>query len=451
MLDLSLLENKTITILGAGITGLSCARFLMKHQIPFSLNDSRENVISNEEFEVLFAENILSTGAWDQHLISQADILLVSPGIDLTIPDIAQAINPEGLVFGDVELFCRLTDIPTIAVTGSNGKSTVVSLLAYLGEQLGFDTQLGGNIGVPVLDTIEQHPDYLILELSSFQLETMTNMQALSASVLNLCEDHLDRHKTLENYQAIKADIYRQADVAVINRDDKRTHLPTLLSGKKTLSFGLDTVDQQFGLVQENENTWLAFGEQKLIKTTALPLAGLHNALNCLAALALGYAAGWSLEKMASALSGFTGLAHRCQTIESSDGVHWINDSKATNVGATIAAIDGFAKQIQANNQIYLIAGGDAKGADLSILAPYLSAHVAGIYTFGKDGKQIVKLSKKTQQVANLNEAVQQASIVAKQGDVVLLSPACASIDMFKNYIERGLAFEKAVREVQAC
>lgn len=452
MLDLSLLKNKAITILGGGITGLSCARFLMKHQIPFALNDSRNNAIDTNNVKEQFANNHFSLGKWDQKLIKQSDILLVSPGIDLATIEIKQAINPNGQIFGDVELLCRLTNIPTIAVTGSNGKSTVVSLLAYLGEKLGYNAQLGGNIGIPVLDTLDQTPDFLILELSSFQLETLTSLQALSTSVLNICDDHLDRHQTIENYQNIKAKIYQQTDVAVFNRDDKRTFLPQTLSHKQAISFGVDKPENgHFGLIQQNENTYLAFGNEKLIAVNDLPLPGMHNALNCLSALALGYAAGWPLYDMVNALSGFTGLAHRCQPVSSNDNIQWINDSKATNVGATIAAINGFAQQKSAASKIYLIAGGEAKGADFSELTAYLTNYIEHVFTFGKDGNQILSLTKKATAVSDLSQAVFAAKQQAKAGDIVLLSPACASIDMFKNYMERGLAFEKAVSEVQLC
>lgn len=452
MLDLSILKNKAITILGGGITGLSCARFLMKHQIPFALNDSRPNAIDLDSFQTMFPDNQLSLGHWDQKLIKNSDILLVSPGIDLATTEIQQAINPKGEVFGDVELFCRLTNIPTIAVTGSNGKSTVVSLLAYLGDQLGYKTQLGGNIGIPVLDTIEQAPDFLILELSSFQLETLTSLQPLSASVLNLCDDHLDRHQTIENYQAIKANVYKQADVSVFNRDDQRTFLPETLKHKKTISFGInEPVHGNFGFITQNNESCLAFGDSKLIAVNKLPLPGMHNALNCLSVLALGYAAGWPLSDMVSALSGFKGLAHRCQPVDSHDNIQWINDSKATNIGATIAAINGFSQQKLATSRIYLIAGGEGKGADFSELLPYIEAHIEHVFTFGKDGDKILALTDKASAVSDLSKAVSAAKQQAVAGDIVLLSPACASIDMFKNYMERGLAFEKAVSEVQPC
>lgn len=455
MLELSLLQKKDIVILGAGLTGLSCARFLHNHGIKFSMNDSRPNAISLAKFNEMFDGNYLALGHWDKSLINGADILIVSPGIDLSAPEIALSLNEEGEVYGDVELFCRVTDIPTIAVTGSNGKSTVVTLLAYLGNALGYKTQLGGNIGVPVLDTVDEKPDFLVLELSSFQLETMTNMKALSASVLNVSDDHLDRHITIENYQAIKQDIYRQTDIAVINRDDERTHLPDILSHKITYSFGSDKPvandETCFGLAQYNDKQYLMSGNKPLISVDDLPLAGIHNALNCLAALALGKAAGWSVTKMVAALPGFVGLAHRCQPVASTDGILWINDSKATNIGATLAAINGFSANKKTTSRLFLIAGGDGKGADFSELKPAIEQEITQLVTLGKDGPELAKLQKNSIQVKSLKEAVIAIHQQAKAGDIVLLSPACASIDMFKNYIARGLAFEQAVQEVQSC
>lgn len=453
MLDLSLLMNKNIVILGAGLTGLSCARFLANNNISFSLNDSREQVISKESFNQQFPNNTLSQGSWNSTLIRHADIILISPGINPLTSEIANAINDECEVFGDVELFCRMTDIPTIAVTGSNGKSTVVSLLSFLGDKLGYNTQLGGNIGVPVLDTVDQTPDFLILELSSFQLETMTNMKALSASVLNLCDDHLDRHLTIDNYKAIKQDIYRQTSIAVINRDDINTHLPEILNDKPIYSFGLSTPHEndetEFGLSELNGKHYLMAGNKVLISLDDLPLSGIHNALNCLAALALGKAAGWSVDGMIQVLPDFVGLAHRCQPVKSTDGILWINDSKATNIGAALAAIEGFSGSKKRTQSLYLIAGGDGKGADFFELAAALNQHVTQLITLGKDGSEIAALKQNSIEVATLNDAVNVIQKIAKQGDIVLLSPACASIDMFENYMARGLAFEQAVQAVQ--
>jgi len=446
-LNVAQLQNKNIVVLGAGLTGLSCARFLQKHGLNFSVNDSRAAPVDEKVFTQEFSNATLFAGCWNAELIAKSDILIVSPGIDCSIDDIKQNISPLCDVMGDVELYCRLTDTPTIAVTGSNGKSTVVSLLAYLGNALGYNTQLGGNIGVPVLDTIEEEIDYLVLELSSFQLESMKSMQALSASILNISDDHLDRHKTLENYASIKQDIYPQSRVAVINRDDEATWGSSEI---KQVSFGSDKPSKDhFGLQTIDEITYLMFGSEQLIDLAKLPLAGVHNALNYLAALALGQQAGWSLTAMVEHLSGFEGLPHRCQRIETTDNKQWINDSKATNVGATLAAISGLATLLSKDQKLVLIAGGDGKGADFFPLKGAINQYVSQMYVLGKDAKKISALSEGSVLVDTLEEAVKLANECTAKGDVVLLSPACASIDMFKNFVERGNVFTDAVQMIQ--
>lgn len=474
------LKHKQILVLGAGITGLSCARFLSAQGLCFAVNDSRANPFAANSSEELFKENFptasLHLGQWHSELIHNADIILISPGIDSGIAEIAQHFKPECQVMGDVELFCQLNNqgdfnehkkpVDILAVTGSNGKSTVVSLLSYLAEKIGVNAQLGGNIGQPVLDiftepkgsTDKSLPDLLILELSSFQLETLTSMQAIATSVLNVSDDHLDRHISMAKYRAIKQSIYQQGKLAVTNRDDEATVAPNV--SQAVLSFGSDKPkENEFGIIMVEERAHLAFGKQILIALDELPLAGMHNALNYLAALALGYSAGWSLTVMVDNLAGFTGLSHRCQRVPSNDGITWINDSKATNVGATIAAINGLAQtltssSISSNNvkkNLILIAGGDGKGADFSPIIQPLAKHVSHLITLGKDGDKIAQLAEGVtdiKQVGSLIEAVQVAKANAKAGDIVLLSPACASLDMFKNFAERGEQFMAAVTQM---
>lgn len=466
-------KNKQIVVLGAGITGMSCVRYLSTQGLCFSVNDSRTKPFSSDYSEQQFRDEFprasLHLGQWNSELIANADIILISPGIDCKASGIAQHISVDCHVMGDVELFCLINNeranqqgtppISILAVTGSNGKSTVVSLLAYLANSLGVNAQLGGNIGQPVLDIFtdeistekKELPEMLILELSSFQLETLTSMQAIAASVLNVSDDHLDRHQTMENYQRIKQDIYTQANVAVINRDDEATK--QLNHSQSVLSFGSGSPAQnQFGVRQVNGKVSLAFAEQNLISLDELPLAGMHNALNYLAALALGYSAGWSVEAMVNSLAGFTGLLHRCQKIESEDGITWINDSKATNVGATIAAINGLAQTLTVQNgekqKLILIAGGDGKGADFTPLTKPLVEHVHQVITLGKDGGKIAKLVNDANEVSSLFSAVKEAKSIAKLGDIVLLSPACASLDMFKNFSDRGEQFIAAISKV---
>lgn len=461
-------KHKQILVLGAGITGMSCARYLSAQGLCFTVNDSRVNPFAanynSQQFKEDFPTANLFLGQWQNELIANADVILISPGIDSRSEEILQYISADCCVMGDVELFCqvnaqRTKPVEVLALTGSNGKSTVVSLLAYLAENLGINAQLGGNIGQPVLDILTNEktdlengiakklPALLILELSSFQLETLNSMTAIATSVLNVSDDHLDRHQTMANYQQIKQSIYKQGKLAITNRDDIATNTPN--KSQPTLSFGSDMPkDNEFGITIFDGKAYLAFGDQRLIALDKLPLAGMHNALNYLTALALGYSAGWSLTNMTENLAGFTGLAHRCQRVDSQDKITWINDSKATNVGATLAAINGLAQTLSPKCNMILIAGGDGKGADFTPLEKPLAEHVSQVITLGKDGDKIAQLAANSIKVNSLVEAVEVAGNNAKSGDVVMLSPACASIDMFKNFAERGEQFIAAVNQL---
>jgi UDP-N-acetylmuramoylalanine--D-glutamate ligase len=450
------LKNKNILVLGLGLSGLSCVRFLNSQGLTFSVNDSREQPLDVESFHRDYAKLNLSLGAWDKSLIASADIIIVSPGIDLSNDDISTHIKDNCQIWGDIELFFQVINdqnitMPTLAVTGSNGKSTVVTLLAHFAKQLQLNFCLAGNIGTPILDLLldEQrlaNLDVLILELSSFQLETLRSMNATAACVLNVSDDHLDRHKNLSSYQQIKHTIYQQAKTVLVNRDDQLTQPLSLSSEQKLLSFGSDHAKtEQFGLARVDNKLQLMLANKTLLAVEQLPISGIHNALNCLAALALGQSAGWPLTKMVNALTSFTGLAHRCQKVNSHDGIIWINDSKATNVGATLAAIEGLAQTKNNQQKLLLIAGGDGKGADFSPLKSVINSSIDLLITLGKDGDKLAQLSKKHTAVNNLVEAVAVANKFTQQGDIVLLSPACASLDMFKNFAERGNVFSQAV------
>ena len=472
MIWLTAFKDKNIVVLGAGMTGLSCLRFLHAQGLSFTVNDSRTMPFSDAseqaKYEIDFPNANFVFGQWQQSLIANADIIVASPGIDLDSEGVTELISKDCQVIGDIELFCLVNNcsikpMKMLAVTGSNGKSTVVSLLDYLAKELGVNAALAGNIGEPILDLLlmktdedtekNNLPELVIVELSSFQLETLTSMNAIAASVLNLSDDHLDRHKTLAVYQSLKQSIYPQAKIAVVNREDEAT--VSLVDNQEIISFGLSKPKVgHFGLDVIGNKQALMFGNKALVSIEELPLAGMHNALNYMAALALGYAAGWSLSTMTENLSGFTGLAHRCQRVVSEDNIQWINDSKATNVGATLAAITGLAPTILNRNKLILIAGGDGKGADFSVLQSMLNSDVSQLITLGKDGGEIASLvkgsSSKAVQVNTLIEAVEHAKKIAQPGDMVLLSPACASIDMFKNYMVRGEQFIAAVTAVVA-
>jgi len=431
--------------LGAGLSGLSCLEFLHAHQIKCALNDSRDNVIDPEVLAKKYKNVELTLGRWDSALIEAADLILISPGIDPNSPEIAKYIGNQTEVIGDVELFCRFIDTPIVAVTGSNGKSTVVTALAHVGEALGKNVVLGGNVGAPILSQISDDVDCYILELSSFQLETIKSLRAKAAAVLNVSDDHLDRHQTIENYAAIKRRIYENSELALFNADDART---STVLGQKQLTFGGVNSTANYRISVVEGDYFLNVAGEMVAPLASLPLAGIHNGLNYLAVLALGNSLGWQTSEMLPHLQTFKGLTHRCQVIDSRDGITWINDSKATNVGATIAAIEGIAPTIGDKNQLVIIAGGDGKGADFSPLAKLFKQYVEQVIVLGKDASAIADQAKSAIQVDSIEEAVETANSLTNAGDTVLLSPACASIDMFRNYAQRGQLFADAVQRL---
>lgn len=439
------LINKNIIVLGAGLTGISCMRFLKTHGLNFAVIDSRDNTLNPAEFSKDYPQCNLYQGEWHFDLIEKAEVILLSPGINIEAQGIAKHINTNCKVMGDVELFCQINEKPVVAVTGSNGKSTVVSLLAHVGKAIGKNVGLGGNIGVPVLSQLANNVESFILELSSFQLEHISSLKAQGACVLNVSDDHLDRHKTLANYAIIKTKIYNQCQVAVFNRQDNLTRVNNINEATQLVSFGTDEPSEgDFGLKNEHGEFFLMQGTKVLVPLSQLPLAGLHNAVNYLAVLALGQSLSWPVNDMLLHLQSFNGLDHRCQRVNTNDGISWINDSKATNVGASVAAITGLAPTL-AGKKLILIAGGEGKGADFSPLKALFAEHVSKIYVLGKDRAKIAQLSEKTEIVNTVQEAVEHAKKIACEGDIVLLSPACASIDMFRNYEERGQTFVNAI------
>ena len=449
-------SGKERVIVGLGKTGLSCARYLYRLGLPFKIMDTRVNPPGEGECRQLFADVPLHTGGFNESWLMGADELVISPGIALAEPAIAQAIANGAQAIGDIELFCRAlhassSNKPLLAITGSNGKSTVTTLVGEMIRAAGLKPGVGGNIGIPVLDLLEdQSIDVYVLELSSFQLETTYSLRAAAATVLNISPDHMDRYTTLADYRQAKQRIYLGCETAVVNRDDPMT-LP--LQSVQTVSFGGDQPGPgQMGLLTDRNGTWLSCGADKLINTAQLKLKGRHNHLNALAALALGRAIGLDMAAMLAALCSFTGLPHRCQWLAEHDGVVWFNDSKATNVGAAIAAIDGLGAEL--GGKVIVIAGGDGKGADFSDLRPALVRYASHLVLLGRDGPAMAQAltgSVPVHQCAGLEEAVTLAAQLAQPGDGVLLAPACASLDMFNSFEHRGERFAELVNGLLLC
>lgn len=453
--------NNTLTIvLGLGATGLSVARFLRRQQRHFVLMDSRDRPPNASIIAAEFADVRCITGRLDGDLLQTADEIVVSPGLNLHIPAIRQALASGVSIIGDIELFVRHNDqhaaIPIVAITGSNGKSTVVTLVGQMARNAGIAAAVGGNIGTPALDLLmaDEHIALYILELSSFQLETTYSLRAAVATVLNISADHIDRHGSLEAYALIKQRIYHNAKCAVINRQDSLTRPPPSAAAH-LLSFGLDQTNTEgFGLSMVDSKPWLTYRQTKLIPVADLFLQTGHNYANILAALAIGTALDLPMTIMLSTAKGFRGLRHRCEYILSHRQITYINDSKGTNVGAAQAAITGFGHECNARGaKIVLIAGGDGKGADFSLLLPLFKQYLRALIVMGKDADKLLTMIADTmayERADAMTDAVALAQRHALAGDVVLLSPACSSLDMFANFEDRGDQFVQAVYEVAA-
>ena len=445
-------------VIGLGKTGMSCVRYLADLGVPFKVMDTRDQPPGIEQLRTDFPGVPVHTGGLKKDWLMSADELVVSPGIALSEPDIAEAIASGVKAIGDIELFCREVHSasnpkPIVAITGSNGKSTVTTLLGEMAEASGLTVGVGGNIGTPALELLGNPAvDLYVLELSSFQLETIESLRAKVATVLNLSADHMDRYDSLSDYHRAKQSIYRGCDTAVFNRDDPLTS-PLLPVTAGAVTFTTQAPDLgHYGLLEDDEGVWLSRGMEKLLNTARMRIRGRHNQQNALSALALGNAVGLELDAMLGVLQTFTGLAHRCQWLAEKEGVSWFNDSKATNVGATVAAIDGLGADLP--GQIVLIAGGDGKGADFSELRPSVAAHVCHVVLIGRDApliRNVLEGSAPLHEAKDLKEAVQLSARLANSGDAVLLSPACASFDMFRNFEHRGEVFTALVQEQTGC
>ena len=439
-------------IIGLGITGLSCAHFLREKNIPFIIMDTRLNPPQLSDFKQRYPFVAVHLGELDHAVLDQAQTIVVSPGVALHEPAMARQMQRGVPIIGDIELFARTVNKPVIAITGTNAKSTVTTLVGKMAEAAGYVVKVGGNLGVPALDLLasSETANLFVLELSSFQLETTFSLHTQVATILNVTSDHMDRYQHLTAYQQAKQRIYQHCHTGVCNLDDALTDCQHAALQQK-FYFTLKAPQQhQFGLRSNGSATYLAFEDQLLLPVQDLPVMGKHYQANALAALAIGHGFGLSFAPMLATLREFKGLPHRCQWVREHQGIKWYNDSKGTNVGATQAAIEGLGSEI--TGKLLVIAGGVGKNADFSPLKAVLEKYARHVVLMGEAANEIAFiLGDRVPHsfAANMEEAVLQARAVAKRGDSVLLSPACASFDMFKHYAHRGDVFMEIVNKLR--
>ena len=450
------LKDKKVLVLGLGETGVSTLRWLNTQGAHLSVADTRVNAPGLDVLKAELPQVEIHLGAFTADVFSDAELIVASPGVPLSEPEIQTAIKRGITVVGDVELFAqyRPASAKVIAITGANGKTTVTTLVGEMCKAAGLKTIVAGNIGLPVLDTLSMEaPDVYVLELSSFQLETTSTLQIDAATMLNLSEDHMDRYASFQDYAIAKARIFYNAAIQVLNRDDAWSMM--MARPKLTqVTFGLSdiTEDGAYGLQQVDGDTWLCVGEKELINISDLKIVGLHNAANAFAAVALCRAIGVDYAPIIQTLYNFKGLPHRVEWVANISDVDYYDDSKGTNVGATCAAIAGLYKD-GFPQKIVLIAGGEGKGQDFSPLATAVTENTRAVVLIGRDAALIEAAMLNTHvplyHALDLPEAVNIAKKLAQAGDAVLLSPACASFDMFKNYVHRAEVFVSAVARLQ--
>jgi UDP-N-acetylmuramoylalanine--D-glutamate ligase len=460
------LKGRKVVVLGLGDTGLSMARWLARRGAAIRVADSRRAPPHAGALARELPRVALATGPFGDATLAGADLIAISPGIDCREPPIAAAIGRGVPVAGDVELFAQALEVAArrqtpdarakiLAITGSNGKSTVTAMAGEMCKAAGKKTVVAGNIGLPVLEALTAiengapAPDVFVLELSSFQLESTQSLAPDAATVLNVTEDHLDRYDGLADYAQAKARVFAGGGIQVLNREDGAS-LGMARGGRRVLTFGLAAPrdDSEWGVVSAAGGRELARGQRGLLPLAELPLAGLHNAANALAAHALAHAIGLPDEPLAAALRSFEGLPHRMRKLDEIAGVAWYDDSKGTNVGATVAALSGM------DRPVVLIAGGDGKGQDFAPLAPPVKARAHTVVLIGRDAglieHAIAATGARIRRAGDMAEAVDEAARAAAAGDAVLLSPACASYDMYRDYVHRAEAFAAAVRRLRA-
>lgn len=435
-------------VVGLGKTGVAVVNYLLAQGQNIAAVDSRQQPPGIAGLQRQYPGIPFYLGEFNQTILCNARQLVVSPGVSILEPAIQTAIAAGVELSSDVEIFCQQVRAPIIAVTGSNGKSTVVTLLTRMIIQSGHTAKLAGNIGTPVLELLkDEEADFYVLELSSFQLETLTSLNATVSLVLNISPDHMDRYRDLDEYSAAKQKIYAGNGKMILNKDDPMA-ADMAQADRTSIYYGLsEPGDDEFGVRIINDEIHLCHGQEELIPASRLKIYGEHNISNALATLALGKAIDLPMQSMLGALQDFSGLPHRCQWLMNINGVDWYNDSKGTNVGATCAAIEGLTK----NRQLILIAGGDGKHADFSPLAKAIKDCVKTVILIGKDAGLIDEaLASGSQRyfATSMEAAVSTAARLAQAEDIVLLSPACASQDMYKDYQQRGDEFRKAVQSL---
>ncbi|MFB5640255.1 UDP-N-acetylmuramoyl-L-alanine--D-glutamate ligase [Kluyvera ascorbata] len=432
--------GKNVVIIGLGLTGLSCVDFFLAQNVTPRVMDTRATPPGLDKLPEAVERYV---GGLNEDWLMTADLIVASPGMALANPALSRAADAGIEIVGDIELFCREAQAPIVAITGSNGKSTVTTLIGEMAKAAGVNVGVGGNIGLPALMLLDPARELYVLELSSFQLETTSSLHAAAATILNVTEDHMDRYPLgLQQYRAAKLRIYENAKVCVVNADDALT-MPVRGADERCVSFGVDVGD--YHLNRQQGETWLRVKGEKVLNVKEMPLTGQHNYSNALAALALADAVGLPRATSLKALTTFTGLAHRFQIVLDHRGVRWINDSKATNVGSTEAALNG----LHVAGTLYLLLGGDGKSADFEPLRRYLTGDNIRLFCFGRDGGELAALRPEIAiQTETMEEAMRLIAPQVKAGDMVLLSPACASLDQFKSFEQRGDVFARLAKEL---
>lgn len=434
-------------VVGLGHSGYSAARYLAQKGIPVAITDTRSNPPHLADIQETFPALPVSVGKLDEALLLKAARVVLSPGVSLQEPVISRLVSRGVPVIGDIELFAEAVNAPVLAITGTNAKSTVTTIVGEMAKKANLSVQVGGNLGVPALDLLQAvPPDLYVLELSSFQLETTCLLAPRVATVLNIAPDHMDRYATLQAYCNAKQRVYIGATVAVCNRDDPATDCAARVKSKFYFTLQ-EPRDNEFGLMRKNGEMYLAFENQALMPVSELPVPGRHYQANALASLAMGQGYGLPMNAMLDALKQFKGLAHRCQLVRKHQDVSWYNDSKGTNVGATLAAIEGLGPEIR--GKLVLIAGGVGKNADFSPLITSIQKYVKTVILMGEAASLMAAVlgdRVDIRLVKTMEEAVDTAASLAQPDDSVLLSPACASFDMFENFEHRGQVFSEIVQ-----